>query len=108
MKDTALEDKSIIELQAIAEQTMRILKEKQAAVRDSAVEQIETIAKAAGIRVFIKSERKKSTATAKLYRHPEQHDLIWSGTGAKPKWLRERIKAGSSLTDFEVNTEEAA
>ena len=106
-QEIALEDKSIIELQAIAEQTMRILKEKQAAVRDSAVQQIETIAKSAGIRVFIKSERKKSTATAKHYRHPEQHDMTWSGSGAKPKWLKEFLKAGSSLADFEVHDESA-
>ena len=105
--DIALEDKSIIELQAIAEQTMRILKEKQAAVRDSAVEQIETIAKSAGIRVFIKSERKKANSETKLYSHPEQPDMTWSGTGAKPKWLKEFLKAGKSLADFEVHDESA-
>ena len=108
MKETALEDKSINELQAIAEETTRILKEKQAAIRDSAVQQIEEIAKSAGIRVFIKGTSKKSSTATKLYRHPDQHELTWSGTGAKPKWLRELIKAGSSLADFEVRPEESA
>ena len=106
-QETALEEKSIIELQALAEQTTRILKEKQAAVRDSAVQQIEDIAKSAGIRVFIKSERKKANAETKRYRHPEQHDMTWSGSGAKPKWLRDFIKAGKSLADFEVHDESA-
>jgi len=36
------------------------------------------------------------------YRHPNEPDLTWAGTGFIPIWLREEIEAGASLGEFLV------
>jgi DNA-binding protein H-NS len=34
------------------------------------------------------------------YRHPENHDLTWSGRGRQPKWFKDAIEAGQDPDDF--------
>jgi len=36
------------------------------------------------------------------YRHPDEPDLTWAGTGFIPVWLREEIESGASLGEFLV------
>ena len=36
------------------------------------------------------------------YRHPDEPDLTWAGTGFMPVWLREEIEGGAALADFLV------
>ena len=96
-----LESKSIVELQALLDSTARTLKEKQAAVRDDTIAQIREIATAAGIKVFIRGEN-KIIKILKTYQHPENPAVLWVGKGAKPKWLKEYLNAGRTLTEFEV------
>jgi len=36
------------------------------------------------------------------YRHPDEPELTWAGTGFIPVWLREEIEAGGSLGRFLV------
>ena len=36
------------------------------------------------------------------YRHPDEPDLTWAGTGFMPVWLREEIEGGAGLADFLV------
>ena len=37
------------------------------------------------------------------YRHPDEPDLTWAGTGFIPVWLREEIEDGASLAEFLVD-----
>lgn len=37
------------------------------------------------------------------YRHPENPEATWVGTGFMPAWLREEIEDGASLEDFLVD-----
>lgn len=34
------------------------------------------------------------------YRHPENHQLTWSGRGLMPKWMKELIANGRSKEEF--------
>ncbi len=36
------------------------------------------------------------------YRHPDEPELTWAGTGFMPVWLREEIEGGACLKDFLV------
>ena len=110
-KNTALEEKTISELLEIAENTKRILEQKQAAIRENAVEQIKQIALESGLRVMIREPKKRGEKSAeKLYRNPDDHSQTWTSkkAGAKPKWLSEFLKNGRKLEEFEVKTETEA
>ncbi|TSA39071.1 MAG: H-NS histone family protein [Methylococcaceae bacterium] len=103
---TDLHNKSESELQELLDHAAKILKEKQDTRRRDAITQIQEIAGAAGITVTIKEERKKkndpSSATEKVYQHPDKPDVTWSGNGAIPKWLKDLIKSGRDKAEFEI------
>lgn len=46
--------------------------------------------------------RKNKVAVAAKYRHPENHDLTWSGRGRMPMWLKEQVNAGKTAEEFAV------
>jgi DNA-binding protein H-NS len=49
------------------------------------------------------SESKTSPrADARRYQHPFDPRLTWSGTGAKPDWVRQWERSGHSLSELEV------
>lgn len=107
-KNAGLEGKSIAELQAIFAETQRLLFDKQQAIRDDAVKQIQTIAAEAGIKVFIRIPKQKEASQAKVYQHPEDSSLQWvAKQGQKPKWLSELLKNGHSLSDLEIKEKSA-
>lgn len=105
-----LEHRSEEELEELLNSTASILKEKRDNRRNTAIAQIREIAAAAKITVTIKGERKAKAATdeqtdtvdSKLYRHPDNHEIIWNGKGNTPKWLRTLIKSGRDKTEFEI------
>ena len=103
---TELYEKSESELQELLENTAKILKEKQDTRRKEAIAQIQEIARAAGITVTIKEERKRKndllSATEKVYQHPDKSNVTWNGSGAIPKWLKDLIKSGRDKAEFEV------
>lgn len=43
-----------------------------------------------------KTEKSTKPAIALKFRDPENHDNIWSGRGARPRWLTDRIKLNRS------------
>ena len=40
------------------------------------------------------------------YRHPIDPRLTWSGTGAKPEWVRQWERSGRSLEELEIKQPE--
>jgi DNA-binding protein H-NS len=101
-----LETKSITELLEIAENTKRILEQKQGEIRDAAVQNIIALAKESGLRVLIREPKKRGEKSAeKLYRNPDDHSQTWNGKGASPKWIK---SSGKDKSEFEVKTETEA
>ena len=102
-KNTALEEKTISELLEIAENTKRILEQKQAAIRENAVVQIKQIALESGLRVMIREPKKRGEKSAeKLYRNPDDHSQTWNGKGASPKWIK---ASGKDKSEYEIKAE---
>ena len=102
-----LEHKTESELQELLDNTARILNGKRETKRHEAIEQIQSIASAAGITLTIKGERKKrgeqSETTQKNYQHPDKPNLTWNGSGPTPKWLKTLVAStGKALAEFEV------
>jgi DNA-binding protein H-NS len=101
-----LDGKSISELQELFNNTQKLLAEKQDAIRETAVQQIQQIALEAGIKVFIREQKKRGEKSAeKLYRNPDDHSQTWNGKGASPKWIK---SSGKDKSEFEVKTETEA
>ncbi len=98
-----LDGKSISELQELFNSTQKLLAEKQDAIRETAVQQIQQIALEAGIKVFIREPKKRGEKSAeKLYRNPDDHSQTWNGKGASPKWIK---ASGKDKSEFEVKAE---
>jgi len=102
IKNTALEEKSISELLEIAENTKRILEQKQGEIRDAAVEKIIALAKESGVRVLIREPKIREAKAEKLYRNPDDHSQTWNGKGASPKWIK---SSGKDKAEFEIKAE---
>ena len=49
----------------------------------------------------VRQGRKPGAKTSKgLVRHPDRHDLIWSGRGRRPAWLHELLCDGRQIEDL--------
>lgn len=46
--------------------------------------------------------------TKPKYRHPDNHDLTWTGHGRKPRWLQGFLDAGRNVDDFLIEKPVAA
>ncbi|WP_209022512.1 H-NS family nucleoid-associated regulatory protein [Rhodocyclus gracilis] len=46
------------------------------------------------------------TRTEVKYRHPQNHDLTWTGRGRQPKWVEAALSNGMSLVSLEVAQQE--
>ncbi|MDD5370675.1 MAG: H-NS histone family protein [Anaerolineaceae bacterium] len=109
-----LHELSLEEVAALAATAAEVLKEKQTAQRGEIVEKIKALAASVGLEVTLSSagevekkpRRSSSTAGTKVpvkYRHPGDANLVWTGRGVKPKWLRKAIdEEGRALEDFAI------
>ena len=73
-------------------------KEARNAVRKLAREYGFTIDELFGV----SSGRSSSRRKGKLYRHPEDANLTWSGFGRKPSWLNDLVAKGTSLESMRI------
>lgn len=106
------------QLQSFRKRIEKEIERRTAIDRKKALEEVRAFAKARGISLRELAEkdkpskgapaarntpRKRHVAKIKIkYRHPNQHDLTWSGRGRKPKWVAECEAAGNNLTSLEV------
>jgi DNA-binding protein H-NS len=51
---------------------------------------------------FAPENRAAAAKEQRRYQHPFDPRLTWSGTGAKPGWVREWESSGHSLSELEV------
>jgi DNA-binding protein H-NS len=43
---------------------------------------------------------KKGSVSAPKYRHPQHPELTWAGRGRQPRWIKEELKNGKSLSEM--------
>ena len=99
--------KTEAELFAIYQAVQKVVESKQSTKKADAVKQIEAIAKDAGLDVTIKGF-KKPNPNAKTYRNPNNasETFVMDGIAKRPDWLKELLKAGRKLREFEVKVEQ--
>lgn len=96
-----LSSKSISELEEIAIRVQEIIERKQEAQREQAIRELKAAAERMGFDllelVSLHTDRtsKKKVTKKKMYYHPEDPTLTWSGRGRRPKWFLELIKKGT-------------
>ena len=95
------------ELHAMIESAEKALKLKQASKRKEIISQIKELAASIDVTVeIIENERKSVRKGVKVpikYRHPKDHDKVWTGRGVTPKWMRDLINAGHDQSEFKVS-----
>jgi DNA-binding protein H-NS len=100
-----LESKNITELQDLMDQIANLISDRQSKIRESAQAEIMRLSRESGLRVLVKVPKTKDNShVGKTYQHPEDEKLKWTAksSGAKPAWLRDLLKGGRSLEEFEV------
>ncbi len=45
---------------------------------------------------------KKGTKVAIRYQHPQRKELIWTGRGRQPVWMREWLEAGGTIDELDL------
>jgi len=49
-------------------------------------------------------KQRRTGASPKRYRDPDNPDNTWAGKGKKPNWLIEALEDGRNIEDFEVSS----
>ena len=95
------------ELQAVIERSQHLLKERDKARKDKAVEDARGILAAVGLSlkdVAGKGRGGNAKATAyrggRHYQHPVKKELVWNAKGQKPNWLRELESQGGRAVEM--------
>jgi DNA-binding protein H-NS len=74
--------------------------------RHEALEQLKQQIAVLGFTVDDLAPKKKKAAAppADRYRDPENAELVWSGRGKRPEWLRDQLERGRTLDEFLIAT----
>ena len=48
----------------------------------------------------LEEPKRKRAPSTKIYRHPENPTLTWSGRGRKPSWFAAHVDAGKNPDDL--------
>lgn len=76
---------------------------RKAQMNRDAVKAVRATAKEHGFtldEIFLLAKLKSAKSVAPKYRDPDAPDNIWTGRGARPKWVKERLEQGKKLEDF--------
>lgn len=46
--------------------------------------------------------RRKYPRVMPKYRNPAEPSQTWSGRGSQPRWMRDALKSGKKISDFEI------
>jgi hypothetical protein len=103
------------ELQAVIERSQELLKERDRARKDKAVEDARGILAAAGLTLNDIGRKnhgggKKAPAYrgGRHYQHPAKKELVWNAKGQKPNWLRELEREGRRAVEIPPDAAGAA
>lgn len=97
---------SVNELHSVIENAEKALKNKLVNHRKEVIAQMKELAASIDVVIEISDSDKKSARkgmkVAPKYQHPSQPELVWTGRGMKPKWLRALIDEGRDLSEFAI------
>lgn len=100
-----LANMTIPELQNLSKEIDAQIKKAQDENRQHARDQIESIARAAGIplKELISTQQKTSAKpVVAKYQNPANADQKWSGRGRQPTWVKDHLEQGGSLDGITI------
>lgn len=98
MPDLNLLAMSLTELRDLQKSVAKAISTFEARQKAEARGKVEMLAKELGFTLVELAEigepKRKRAPSTKLYRHPENPTLTWSGRGRKPSWFAAHVDAG--------------
>lgn len=86
---------------AIAKAEAQKLKDARAALEKVAAEHGVTLEEITGRAA---SKRQVGKPLPPKYQHPENPNVTWSGRGRQPRWIKEMLKSGNDLAEYEIKS----
>ena len=104
MPDFNLAAMSLAELRDLLKSVTKAISTFEARQKAEAREKVEMLAKELGFTLAelaeLEEPKRKRAPSTKLYRHPENPTLAWSGRGRKPSWFAAHVDAGKNPDDL--------
>jgi DNA-binding protein H-NS len=98
MPDFNLAAMSLTELRDLQKSVAKAISTGEARQKAEAREKVEILAKDLGFTLAeltsLEEPKRKRAPSKKIYRHPENPTLTWSGRGRKPGWFAAHVDAG--------------
>lgn len=98
MPDFNLAAMSLADLRELQKSVTKAISTFEARQKAEAREKVETLAKEFGFTLAelaeLEEPKRKRAPSTKIYRHPEDPALTWSGRGRKPGWFVTHVDAG--------------
>jgi DNA-binding protein H-NS len=98
MPDFNLAVLSLAELRELQKSITKAISTFEARQKAEAREKVEMLAKDLGFTLAEltapEEPKRKRAPSTKIYRHPENPTLTWSGRGRKPSWFAAHVDAG--------------
>ena len=109
MANVDLSDYNLSELKGLQYDIEKAIKDRQQQEVRKAREQIQAIAKDAGITVeellaapVKKAKKENGRKVQPQYRNPEDISQTWTGRGRQPRWIADGLATGKQLDDFRM------
>jgi DNA-binding protein H-NS len=100
MPDFNLSAMSLAELRDLQKSVARAISTFEARQKAEAREKVEMLARDLGFTLAelaeLEEPKRKRAPSKKIYRHPENPTLNWSGRGRKPSWFAAHVDAGKN------------
>jgi DNA-binding protein H-NS len=100
MPDFNLAAMSLAEMRDLQKAVAKAISTFEARQKAEAREKVEMLAKDLGFTLAelaeLEEPKRNRAPSTKIYRHPENPTLTWSGRGRKPGWFAAHVDAGRS------------
>lgn len=104
MPDFNLANLSLADLRDLQKSVAKAISTFEARHKAEAREKVEMLAKELGFTLAeltaLEEPNRKRTPSTKIYRHPENQTLTWSGRGLKPGWFAAHVDAGKDSEEL--------
>ena len=104
MPDFNLSAMSLADLRDLQKSVAKAISTFEARQKAEAREKVEMLAKDLGFTLAelaqLEEPKRKRAPSTKIYRHPENSALTWSGRGRKPGWFAAHVDAGKNPDDL--------
>lgn len=98
MPEFNLSGLSLADLRDLQKSVVKAISTFEVRQKAEAREKVETLAKDLGFTLAeltaLEEPKRKRAPSTKIYRHPENPTLTWSGRGRKPAWFAAHVDAG--------------